>query len=535
MLILIPLYLKMGEDIRKQFSYMHEIGEAKIYDYLNRYREIALQVSSRTQAKKLLAACEGYTAANCPEKEPLTKILRESMDSSQHIITIVRLNNRWQPVVSTADADPELIDDMRFHHQYTPNDPKYHYGYTYDGKPVIIIYSPVLEGDEFIGADLVFFETESIFSELKRYKVLGQTYEALLGYYKDGHYQVMYGEEQTVFLPFITKKYLAESDGIRSTETKSHRVLTSTLGNDALVFVTGAEKKELYETLRQEISLILFAVFALVSLAMGLIFLTLRPIKKQLYSQIQTIQETREELEKKTDIMISQSRLAAMGEMISMIAHQWRQPITAIGLNVNNMLADIELEEFKEDHVKRHGKNILQQVTFLSKTIDDFRNFFRPNREMELIDPYQIIQDTLAIIQKSYQNSDIGLDVQAEPCTPFKTYSREIIQVLLNLLKNASDAIESNRIHTPKVILSLKEFDTAYIISISDNAGGIDPAHTEKIFEPYFSTKDEKNGTGLGLYMSKIIVEKHLRGKIEYVPLNEGSCFKLTLPKSIGE
>lgn len=246
-----------------------------------------------------------------------------------------------------------------------------------------------------------------------------------------------------------------------------------------------------------------------------------------------TIQKEVAENRKKDELMIAQSRHAAMGEMISMIAHQWRQPLTTISMDVNNILADIELEMLNEANVKEVSENILDQTQYLSKTIDDFRNFFKPEKSSEKIEIKNIIEDTIKITNNLLENSSIKVDVSCNVKTPIVTFSRELLQVLINILKNAKEALENNPTNDRRINISCNENENFIEISIFNNGDEIDESIIDKIFEPYFSTKDEKTGTGLGLYMSKSIVEKHLKGLLKVINKDNGVEFIISLPFQI--
>lgn len=242
-----------------------------------------------------------------------------------------------------------------------------------------------------------------------------------------------------------------------------------------------------------------------------------------------------EEIKNKDELILAQSRHVAMGEMIGMIAHQWRQPISVIAMGANNMLADIELEEVKEENFKKGALAIIHQTQYLSKTIDDFRNFFRPDKEKEKVILSNLMNETMTLFGKSLENNGIELIINIQEGISVETYSRELLQVLINLLKNAKEALVEN---TPtnrfiKIDITTKENDV--IIRVCDNGGGIDPKIIQRIYEPYFSTKDDKNGTGLGLNMSKIIVEQHLHGSIIATNVEQGVCFKIRIPIVVTE
>lgn len=238
-----------------------------------------------------------------------------------------------------------------------------------------------------------------------------------------------------------------------------------------------------------------------------------------------------QELLEQEEIMIAQSRHVAMGEMIGMIAHQWRQPITIIAMGANNMLADIALESVEIDNFKHEAQQILHQTEYLSKTIDDFRTFFRPNKEKNEIKVLDILVEAQQIMGKSLENHNIELTFVDNSHETILTYSRELLQVVLNLLKNAKEALEAKHTQNAFISITIENDDDSVVISVCDNGGGIDQTIIDRIFDPYFSTKDAKTGTGLGLYMSRTIIEKHLQGSISANNIDEGVCFTIVLPK----
>lgn len=258
----------------------------------------------------------------------------------------------------------------------------------------------------------------------------------------------------------------------------------------------------------------------------------LRNTNQNLTHQVDVEKHKNERAER---LMIEQSRLAIMGEMIGMIAHQWRQPITVIGMLTNNALLDIELGELKMEQLVEDLESIDKQVHFLSRTIDDFRNFFRPNKLPQSITLGEIENELMTIVGKSFENNRISLIFEGDKNTHLVTYKNELLQVFLNILNNAKDAFLENRTISPTVCIYLNEAEEKLHFLITDNGGGINADVLTHIFEPYFSTKSEKNGTGLGLYMSAMIVEKHLKGSIGVCSENNTSTFTIILPKTIDE
>jgi|GEM_PF-1204092 len=244
------------------------------------------------------------------------------------------------------------------------------------------------------------------------------------------------------------------------------------------------------------------------------------------------IHNDRKKLEEQDKMILSQSRFAAMGEMISMIAHQWRQPITAIGMGANNMLIDIELDNIDAEVFRTHLKSIGEQVQFLSQTIDDFRNFFKPQAKLQVLPLDTLVQSAVKIVGKSLESNGIKLIMGAVCNAPVKVHEGEFIQVLLVILGNAKDAFVENNVKNPEITIQCTPTDEDKFVEllINDNAGGIPETLIDKIFEPYFTTKSAKNGTGLGLYIAKTVIAKHQDGSIGVRSQNGETCFWIKLP-----
>lgn len=253
-----------------------------------------------------------------------------------------------------------------------------------------------------------------------------------------------------------------------------------------------------------------------------------------LYTQMQSkIEDGIKKNEETQKIMVYQSRLAAMGEMINMIAHQWRQPITAISIGATNMLIDAEVGTVDIAILKQTMEEITNQTDELSKTIDDFRNFFKPEKYAENSAIETIFNDVLTVIGKLLEHNNIKITFTSPASLKITTYSRELMQVIINIIKNAKDAFDTGTNSDKTIAVMITKNTDDFYFLIEDNAGGIAEDVIDKIFEPYFSTKDEKNGTGLGLYMSKTIVEKHLKGHLFVYNNGKGATFGLRLPYSI--
>ena len=260
--------------------------------------------------------------------------------------------------------------------------------------------------------------------------------------------------------------------------------------------------------------------------------LELMAINADLEARVErTVAEARE----KDKIMLQQSRLASMGEMIGNIAHQWRQPLNALALQIQDMEDAYEFDEIDEHYIKALVEKSMKKINFMSKTIDDFRNFFEPNKTIERFNVVSSVDQVLDMITPSFLNHSINVEFEKDKDEYFcMGYPNEFKQVVLNILNNAKDAFidhidSSEPVVEPKVKISIEDKGDTNIIYISDNAKGIPENVIDRIFEPYFTTKEEGKGTGVGLYMSKMIIEENMQGRLSVKNENDGAVFIIEL------
>ena len=239
--------------------------------------------------------------------------------------------------------------------------------------------------------------------------------------------------------------------------------------------------------------------------------------------RVQAVQE----LAKKDEVLMQQSRQAALGEMIGNIAHQWRQPLNAVGLLVQDIALCYEYGSFDQGYLDASTKKIMKLVRHMSQTIDDFRNFFTPEKEKVSFDLGKTVTKTLLLVEGSL--SDMGIKVQMNVGeAPILTgYPNEFSQVLLNILNNAKDAFSGGAVDAPSVSVSIATENGRAVVTIADNAGGIPEEIIGRVFEPYFTTKEQGKGTGIGLYMSKKIVEKTMNGSLTVRNTGLGAEFRI--------
>ena len=230
-------------------------------------------------------------------------------------------------------------------------------------------------------------------------------------------------------------------------------------------------------------------------------------------------------------LLQQQAKMAAMGEMIGNIAHQWRQPLNAlsalnVGLSMKHRqgkLDDEVMQKFKEK-----SNTIIQNM---SDTIEDFKNFFEPTKIQDTFEIHEAIAGAVRFVSDAYNEHSIKVSVQKEEKIDIKSYKNELMQVLLNIFNNTKDAVVDNGVKNPTLKITTSQNETQVFIGIQDNAGGVTAEVLERMYEPYFTTKFESHGTGIGLYMSKMIIENSMKGTLLSKNNGEGLLTTITIEK----
>lgn len=240
----------------------------------------------------------------------------------------------------------------------------------------------------------------------------------------------------------------------------------------------------------------------------------------------------------KNKILFQQSKMAAMGEMIGNIAHQWRQPLSVITTAATGIRMKKEIGILSDEEYKDSLDIIVNSANYLYNTIDDFRNFFSPTKDKNIVNSNEFIEKVFSLIRSNYQSKDIDIITEIED-VQILTYENELLQVMINLLNNSRDELIRKKDNTQRfVFIDLYTKNENLIISVKDSAGGISEDIIDRIFEPYFTTKHQSQGTGIGLFMCEEIICKHMHGKIEvfndeFMYKNQeykGAIFKVSIP-----
>jgi len=318
-----------------------------------------------------------------------------------------------------------------------------------------------------------------------------------------------------IFNYFLNKKILEIDDGFVTDDI----YVKSLSPNMKIVFIQNKRLIDKTNEISKTLTLILIIFSIFVAIPLGIFF------SKPLYKFYQDLDKrVKEEIEKrrqKEQILINQSKLAALGEMLGNIAHQWRHPLTRLSLLIQNFEIAMKNNKLTPEYIKKFKQQAIEQINYMSNTIDDFTNFFKRDNQKQEFRAEIIIKEALKLIEGRVKSNNIQIFLENYTNRVILGYKNELSQVILNVLNNAVDVLKERNIKNKKIWIRI--FDNK--IEIEDNAGGIDENIKDKIFEPYFTTKFQSQGTGIGLYMSKVILNQHFNSDIYAYNSENGAVF----------
>ena len=258
-----------------------------------------------------------------------------------------------------------------------------------------------------------------------------------------------------------------------------------------------------------------------------------KTIENEIEHKLQIQEKALIEKQKNEQLLIQQSKLALLGEMIGNIAHQWRQPLMQLSAILMYLDAYNEKGKLSQEKFMKKVKEGNSIIDFMSKTIEDFRNYYKPEKQKEKFFLNDSINNALFIINSALKSSSIEVITKHKSGNiKLKSFKNEFSQSLLNIITNAKDILVLKEIKNAQIIIETFEDEKSINISVEDNAGGIQKENLEKIFDPYFTTKHKSQGTGIGLYMTKMIIENSMNGKIYVKNTKKGAKFTIKLKKS---
>lgn len=255
-------------------------------------------------------------------------------------------------------------------------------------------------------------------------------------------------------------------------------------------------------------------------------FVQLEGYKNDLELQVQQESQKRQIQEA---MLMQQSRLAAMGEMIGNIAHQWRQPLSALNLVIGNIKDAHANGRLSDEYLEKATEKSYRLIKKMSTTIDDFRNFFQPDKERKSFRIKETIDESISLLEAALKNDNISIEISSCEDDEVYGFPNEFSQVVMNILNNAKDVLLERGVKNPTIFIRTEKKSQRLTLCIEDNAGGISESIMDRVFEPYFTTKEQGRGTGIGLYMSKIIIEEHNHGKLSVSNGKHGAIFAIEL------
>lgn len=311
----------------------------------------------------------------------------------------------------------------------------------------------------------------------------------------------------------------------------------SKMAQEALPLLSNVVKEyelinlEKVKKLEQRQLQILMATFALIVIMLFFIFY---PASSKIQNyQEELEQKVKEEVEKnrtKDAKLAQQARSAQMGEMIDMIAHQWRQPLNSISLINSKIELDAMFGNLDKNAIEKSAKNTASLIEYLNHTIDDFRDFFKPNKAKSDLSCEELIDSVYTLVHMLLEKHNISFHRDIECNKHIYTYQNELKQAILTIISNAIYVLVKNGVKEPYIKIQIKTKDNYFIFNICDNGGGINKEIIDKIFEANFTTKQNDGGSGLGLYISKTIIENQCNGSIDVKNSNEGAVFSIKIP-----
>ncbi len=349
-------------------------------------------------------------------------------------------------------------------------------------------------------------------------------------------YQIVKNGFKDIFVTGIT----GVDFNIQIMVRKDYKLLVSIL-NKSINAISNSERIEIYkkwmgikkEEINYKLIVEISIFFILIVATLLYFYLKQKKLKNRLVQLNQTL-EKKIEIAVKEDrkhqmIMLQQSRLAQMGEAISLIAHQWKQPLNTLSILNSTLVSKYKDNTLTQEEVDKFEKRSMNIIKSMSATIDNFRNFFKPEKEKVEFSINGVIANIIDIIQPILDKSKIKLIVILDEDRSIVGYPNEFSQALMNIINNSKEALIQNSIKDKKIIIKKSICGDLINIIIQDNAGGINEAILERVVEPYFTTKSDIGGDGIGLYMTKLIIEKHMGGSLELSNVSDGLQVKISL------
>ena len=541
-----PLYRQLKDQSAQTLSHLLKTRTLLANQALFQMQEVARQITSRSKIRDRL---EAYNASEITlvQLQAYTRpLLQDALDKSRSALGIRRFDAEGKGVVEVGKTLPDLAPQK--------NDRLVTEGPFGTGENrFIAVTAPIHDRqNRVIGWDQVLFSLDTLRAVTGDYTELFKSGEAVLAKIENGRFVPLFELRSPLRAP------LPPATLFSAYKTLTHQgwaLSAAPLNNAEWWVIVRVPESELAALINQNVRAIVILALVLVLLAIPITVWLIAPLLKRLSKEFKdrleaeaALRELNSNLERAIEeeiarrrrhehILVHQARLAQMGEMIGAIAHQWRQPLNALALAIQDLGDAKQYGELNDNYLADMTAKSMRLIQQMSGTIDDFRSFFRSDRQKSPFDPARLIDDALSLLQSQLDHHNIQTE-WAPPKTSYiyEGFPNEFKQVILNLITNARDAIDAhcakNDRKTGLIKIDLQMSEARLEVSIEDNGGGIPADISDRIFDPYFTTKDEGKGVGLGLYMSKLIIEEHMGGTLDYENTDRGVRFRLTLPRS---
>ncbi len=465
-----------------------------------------------------LAKNDIFNSAFTPNTEILKSVFKTMLYANNELKQINYFNRYGKNIISCEKVENSIYcnnTNISLKVQNLKSDKELFFKENFKDKGIeFIAFSPV-KIEKYPG----FIEVKSFIKDLFRNNNL---YHFII---IDKHGNILYSDLyheknlNDVFNFFLNKKILNTQNGFVTDEI----YVKSLSDKIKVVFIQNKNLINKTNEISKTLTLIMIGISILFAVPLGIFF------SKPLYSFYEELDKrVKEEIEKrqeKEQLLIAQSKLAALGEMLGNIAHQWRHPLTRLSLLIQNFELAASKNKLTPEFIEKFKEQANTQIQYMSQTIDDFTNFFKRDTKKVEFCPKEIIEEALKLIEGRLKQNKVEVELEFIKTEPITGYKSEFSQVILNIINNAIDALKERDIKNRKIWIRID----GKKIEIEDNAGGIPEEIKDKIFEPYFTTKFQSQGTGIGLYMSKVIINQHFNGKLYAYNSKNGAVFVIEL------
>lgn len=534
----------------------------RVYSYLEHQESIYTNNANEKVIKRtyVLSSRLNQLYQDLNKDEKILKNIINQKTSNTNYFFAYDIKNKQIIQPQNKNIMKEFKDDEKFFENYLFSEEGKLIPFNYSNKIVFIKYLPKV--------DWIIGNIEDITKDISFIKNVSQKYMSSLKFDNTGYIwfndniknkdtyedevvikflENIKDSQNGIYVDYRDEVYNIEKLGFTKYFEKWDWVIGASLNVDDIDKSISKQKADLSRRVEEYISLIIYISLG-VMFTITILFIIISSKISNTFKQYQKNEDVQKSklkvlnnsLEKRIDeaikdiqykerAMLHQSRLARLGTMLSMIAHQWRQPLSEVSSIIMELETATRFNKVDKNLILDCTSDADRLLSYMSDTIDDFRTFFKPDKEKVKFSIKDACNNSIGLICSSYEALDIKLNRTFHDDFIVCGYPREFSQVILNLLINAKDILEERKIKNPEVFLELKKEEENIIVIIRDNAGGINLENIDIIFEPYFSTKNSSKASGMGLYMSKMIIENNMNGKLEVYNIENGAEFKITM------